>query len=166
MPTAVQADELAVNVHLDAEHASKGGAQGRGLPGTVDFEAAVSPAGRPAPLSAGPPPEMDEAHDRSPSDDSLSSAGVVCKNAHLVIRRHDSGSPQDAPRTPRGHAAPIGAAPATPVALKEGARMLTGRRIALEPGDNDVVLTAPVRMPRLSTGGGGRGGHALQVFVR
>uniref|UniRef100_A0A3Q2YNA7 Trafficking protein particle complex subunit 10 n=1 Tax=Hippocampus comes TaxID=109280 RepID=A0A3Q2YNA7_HIPCM len=120
------------------QHASKGGAQGRGLPGTVDFEAAVSPAGRPASLSAGPPPEMDEAHDRSPSDDSLSSAGVVCKNAHLVIRRHDSGSPQDAPRTPRGHAAPIGAAPATPVALKEGARMLTGRRIALEPGDNSV----------------------------
>ncbi|XP_051937944.1 trafficking protein particle complex subunit 10 [Hippocampus zosterae] len=147
MPVAVRADELAVGIHLDAEHASKGAGQGRGLPGTVDFEASASPTGRPASLSAGPPPEMDEAHDRSPSDDSLSSAGVVCKNAHLVIRRHDGGSPQDASRTPRGHAGPTGAAPATPVALKEGARMLTGRRIALEPGDNRVVLTAPSDEP-------------------
>ncbi|XP_077392454.1 trafficking protein particle complex subunit 10 isoform X2 [Festucalex cinctus] len=145
MPVAVRVDELAVGIHLDAEKASKGGAQGRGLPATVDFEAAVSPAGRPSSLNAGPPPEMDEAHDRSPSDDSLSSVGVVCKNAHLVIRRHDSGSPQDAPhplaRSP--HAAAAAAVPALPVSLKEGARMLRGRDITLEPGDNSVVLAAP-----------------------
>ncbi|XP_077435533.1 trafficking protein particle complex subunit 10 isoform X2 [Vanacampus margaritifer] len=152
MPVAVHVDEMALGIHLDVDSASKGGAQGRGgLPATVDFEVAVSPAGRPSSLNAGPPPEMDEAHDRSPSDDSLSSAGVVCKNAHLVIRRHDSGSPQDAPhplaRSP--HAA--AAAPALPVVLKEGARMLRGRDITLEPGDNIVVLTAPSDEPATYT---------------
>ncbi|XP_057707819.1 trafficking protein particle complex subunit 10 isoform X1 [Corythoichthys intestinalis] len=142
MPVPVHVEELAVSLHLDAEHGSKGQRHGSGtggaFPDTVDLEAAVSPPGRPSSLSAGPVPEMDEAHDRSPTDNSLSSAGVVCKNAHLVIRRHD-GSPQDEPRAPAGN--PPTNAPT--VALKEGARVLRTRDITLEPGDNSVVLTAP-----------------------
>ncbi|KAM9803304.1 trafficking protein particle complex subunit 10 isoform X1 [Syngnathus typhle] len=138
MPVAVRVDELAVGVHLDAERVSKGGARGAALPGTVDFEAAVTAPGRPSSLSAGPPPEMDEAHDRSPSDDSLSSAGVVCRNAHLLVRRHDSGSPPDASGPPARN----GAAGAPPAAPKEGAPVLRASGITLEPGDNSVVLAA------------------------
>ncbi|XP_061647822.1 trafficking protein particle complex subunit 10 [Phyllopteryx taeniolatus] len=144
MPISVHVEELAISIHVDAEHASKGYAQRRGgLPGTVDLEVAVSPAGRHSFVSNSPPLDMDEAHDRSPSDDSLSSAGVVCKNAHLVIRRHDSDSPQDAPRPIGQNAHGTTTTPTLPVTLKEGARMLRGCDITLEPGDNSVILTAP-----------------------
>ncbi|XP_077473021.1 trafficking protein particle complex subunit 10 [Stigmatopora argus] len=143
MPVGVQLEEVAVSLHLDPEHGSKGGGHKHGagaFPDTVELEAAAgTAAGRRSSLSAGPAPEMDEAHDRSPTDDALSSAGVVCKNAHLVIRRRDGGSPQDEARAPAGN--PPANAPH--VAPNEGARALRARDITLEPGDNVVVLTAP-----------------------
>ncbi|XP_061917436.1 trafficking protein particle complex subunit 10 isoform X1 [Entelurus aequoreus] len=141
MPMSVHVQELAISIHFDLE---QGGFQGRakGGPrqsssGTIDLDLGGSTTGRPSSLTVSPPLEMDEIHDRSPSDNSLTSAGVVCKNAHLVIRRHDSNSPQDTPNC----------ASPSPVTLKEGAQMLRVRDLTLAPGDNSVLLTAPSEQP-------------------
>lgn len=73
--------------------------------------------------------------DRSPTDNSLSCAGVVCKNTHLVMRRHDNNSPMAASNCVSPPA----------VALKEGGQMLKVQDVTLEPGDNRITFTAPVR---------------------
>ncbi|XP_054643818.1 trafficking protein particle complex subunit 10 [Dunckerocampus dactyliophorus] len=141
MPMSVQVQELAISIHFDLEH---GGSQGRPKgnqrqtsSGTIDLEHGGSSTGRPSSLTVSPPLEMDEVHDRSPSDNSLTSAGVVCKNTHLIIRRHDSNSPQD---TPNCVSPP-------PVTLKEGVQMLRVHNVTLVPGDNSIFLTAPSNQP-------------------
>lgn len=138
MPMSVRLQQVAASIHFDVDH---GGTHGRSKgaqrqinPGTVEFNQTNSSAGPPS-SSSGPSLELDEIHDRSPSDNSLNSAGVVCKNTHLLLRRHDSNSPPDTPNCVSPPA----------VAMKEGAQMLKVQEITLEPGNNSIVFTAPVR---------------------
>lgn len=138
MPVSVRIQQLAASIHFDLE---RGGTNGRSKgaqrltnPGTVEFHHFNSSAGPPS-SAAGPPLELDEMQDRSPSDNSLNSAGVVCKNTHLVMRRHDNNSPMAASNCVSPPA----------VTLKEGAQMLKVQDVTLEPGDNTITFTAPVR---------------------
>lgn len=142
MPASVRIQQLAASMHFDLE---RGGINGRSKagqrqtnPGAVEFQQANSMAA-PHLSSAGPSLELDEIQDRSPSDNSLISAGVVCKNTHLVMRRHDSNSPPDSPNNTSPPA----------VAMMEGALMLKVQDVTLEPGNNSIVFTAPVRAPSL-----------------
>lgn len=142
MPASVRIQQLAASMHFDLE---RGGTNGRSKagqrqtnPGAVEFQQANSMAA-PHLSSAGPSLELDEIQDRSPSDNSLISAGVVCKNTHLVMRRHDSNSPPDSPNNTSPPA----------VAMMEGALMLKVQDVTLEPGNNSIVFTAPVRAPSL-----------------
>ncbi|KAF7646759.1 hypothetical protein LDENG_00182820, partial [Lucifuga dentata] len=141
MPVPVQIQQLLASVHFDLEH---GGTHGRSKgtqrqlnPGTVEFIKGASSSSSPSSFAAGPPVELDEIYDRSPSDNSLNSAGVVCKNTHLLLRRHDSNSPPDASNCVSPPA----------VTMQEGAQMLKVRDVTLEPGNNSVIFTAPSGNP-------------------
>lgn len=139
MPVSVRMQQVAASIHFDVDH---GGTHGRSKanqrqknPATVEFNQ-VDSAGPPSSSSsAGPLLELDEIHDRSPTDNSLNSTGVVCKNTHLLLRRHNSNSP---PNTPNCVSPPT-------VAMKEGTQMLKVQDVTLEPGNNSVTFTAPVR---------------------
>lgn len=140
MPVSVRIQQLAASIHFDIDrggtHGRSKGAQRQANPGTVEFNQGSSSAGPPSASSnALPSLELDEIQDRSPSDNSLNSTGVVCKNTHLLMRRHDSGSPPDTPNC---------VSPPT-VAMKEGAQMLKVQDVTLEPGNNSIIFTAPVR---------------------
>uniref|UniRef100_A0A673ZCZ5 Trafficking protein particle complex subunit 10 n=1 Tax=Salmo trutta TaxID=8032 RepID=A0A673ZCZ5_SALTR len=147
MPVAVQVEQLAATLHFSLE---QGGARGRagstqrrtgqGPQGQGDG-VVLFPQGSPlagAGMGASLPPalELYEMQDRSPSDSSLNSTGVVCKNMHLLLRRHDSSASLDTPTA--------GALPAA-VAVDDGAQMLRARNITLQPGDNSILFTAPVQ---------------------
>ncbi|XP_078142338.1 trafficking protein particle complex subunit 10 [Centroberyx gerrardi] len=137
MPVSVCMQQLAASIHFSLEH---GGTHGRSKgaqrltnQGTVDFSQGNSSVGPPFSSAAGPSLELDEIQDRSPSDNSLNSTGMVCKNTHLVMRRHDSSS---SPETPNCVSPPA-------VVVDDGAQMLKVRDITLEPGNNSIVFTAP-----------------------
>lgn len=137
MPVSVHIQQLAASIHFDLERAgtngrSKGARQT--IPGTVEFSHDTSSAG-PSSSSGGPPLELEEIQDRSPTDNSLNSTGVVCKNTHLVMRLPESISPADTPNCVSPPA----------VTLKEGAQMLKVQDVTLEPGNNSITFTAPVR---------------------
>ncbi|CAL8320772.1 unnamed protein product [Merluccius merluccius] len=137
MPVAVRIQQLAASIHFSLEQA---GTHGRSKgpprqthPGTVHFTQ-VHSSGSAAPASATTPSlELDEIQDRSPSDNSLNSTGIVCKNTHLVMRRHDSGS---SPDTANCVSPPS-------VAVDDGAQMLKVQDVTLEPGNNAIMFTAP-----------------------
>ncbi|XP_068602588.1 trafficking protein particle complex subunit 10 [Brachionichthys hirsutus] len=140
MPVSVRIQQLAASIHFDLERGGTNGrlkgAQRQTNPGTIEFHKDSSSAGPPS-SAAGPCLELDEILDRSPTDNSLSLTGVVCKNTHLVMRRHDSNSPPD---TPNCLSPPA-------VTMKEGAQMLKVQDLTLEPGNNSIVFTAPSGQP-------------------
>uniref|UniRef100_A0A672Y8I7 Trafficking protein particle complex 10 n=1 Tax=Sphaeramia orbicularis TaxID=375764 RepID=A0A672Y8I7_9TELE len=140
MPVSVRIQQLAASIHFDLEHGGTHGrlkgAQRQTNPGTVDFIHSSSSAGPPS-SAGGPSLELDEIQDRSPSDNSLNSTGVVCKNTHLIMRRHDSSSPSDTPNC----VSPLA------VTMKEEAQMLKVQDVMLEPGNNSIVFTAPSGQP-------------------
>ncbi|XP_018595482.1 trafficking protein particle complex subunit 10 isoform X2 [Scleropages formosus] len=147
MPVPVRLEQLAVSVHFSLE---KGGARGRAGPGggagnrgrvgqgqgspcgTVLFPG-ESPPGA-LPRSQPPALELYEIQDRSPSDGALNSAGVVCKNVHLLLRRQDSSASLDTPSS-------------TAVAVEDGAQLLKTHDVSLLPGNNNILFTAPSREP-------------------
>ncbi|MED6258483.1 hypothetical protein ATANTOWER_008035, partial [Ataeniobius toweri] len=141
MPVSVCIQELAASIHFDIDHGGTHGLSkgtlGQTNQGTVEFEQGNSSAGPPSSTAAGPTLEMDEIQDRSPSDNSLNSVGVVCKNTHLVMRRRENDSPPDMPNC---------VSPPT-AAMKEGGQMLKVQNVTLEPGNNSITFTAPSGQP-------------------
>lgn len=141
MPVPVRIQQLVASIHFDLEHGRTHersmGTQRQLNPGTVELIKGNSSGGPLSSLAAAPCLELDEIHDRSPSDNSLNSAGIVCKNTHLVMHRHDSNSPPNCVSPPA-------------VAMKEGAQMLKVQDVTLEPGNNSIIFTAPVRTTPLS----------------
>uniref|UniRef100_A0A674NBW7 Trafficking protein particle complex subunit 10 n=1 Tax=Takifugu rubripes TaxID=31033 RepID=A0A674NBW7_TAKRU len=140
MPMPVRIQQLAASIYFALEQVGTNGrskaAQRQTSGGTVEFPRRSSSA---APPSSAPyvSLELEEIHDRSPTDNSLNSTGVVCKNTHLVIRRHDSSSPADTPSN---------LSPAA-VTMKEGAQMLKVHDVTLQPGTNSIMFTAPCGQP-------------------
>ncbi|XP_035767168.1 trafficking protein particle complex subunit 10 [Neolamprologus brichardi] len=143
MPVSVRIQQLVASIHFEVDHGGthgrSKGAQRQTHPGTVVFRQSNSSAGPPSSAGAGPSLELDEIQDRSPSDNSLNSTGVICKNTHLLMRRHDSNSPPDTPNC---------ISPPT-VGIKEGAQMLKVQDVTLEPGDNSITFTAPIQSSKL-----------------
>lgn len=131
MPIPVHVQQLSASVHFALEQpgttAQKRSAQN--LDGTVTFPAV-------SPMSTSPALELCEIQEHSPSDNTLNSAGVVCKNMHLLMRRHDSTTSLDTPNT----------APST-VTMEDGAQMLKANDVTLLPGNNSIIFTAPTEKP-------------------
>ncbi|CAB1346918.1 unnamed protein product [Coregonus sp. 'balchen'] len=140
MPVAVPLEQLSVSVHLNLEQGGTNGKtrgpQRRPYPGTVLFPLDNS-SGMP-PSAAGPSLELEEIQDRSPSDPrTLNSAGIVCKNTHLVMRRHDSSPSPDTPNL----LSPV------PVVVDDGAQILMSGDVTLLPGNNSIVFSVPSQEP-------------------
>lgn len=137
MPMPVCIQQLAASIHFSLEQVGTNGrskaAQRQTGTGTVEFHQRSLSAG-PASYAPYISLELEEIHDRSPTDNSLNSTGVVCKNTHLVIRRHDSSSPPNTPSI---------LSPAA-ITVKEGAQMLQVYDVTLQPGNNSIMFTAPV----------------------
>uniref|UniRef100_A0A674BVW5 Trafficking protein particle complex subunit 10 n=1 Tax=Salmo trutta TaxID=8032 RepID=A0A674BVW5_SALTR len=136
MPVAVPLEQLAASVHLNLEQGetigNTRGPQRRPYPGTVLFPLGNSSAVHPS--AAGPSLELEEIQDRSPSDPrTLNSTGMVCKNTHLVMRRHDSSPSPDTPNL----VSPV------PVVMDDGAKMLMSGDVTLLPGNNSIVFSVP-----------------------
>ena len=99
MPVPVPLEQLAVSVHFSIEKGScrkpaewltKHGAAS----GTVSFP--PEPSALPASQSSLPALELHEVLERSPSDHSLSSAGIICKNVHMLLRRQEGAAALEA----------------------------------------------------------------------
>lgn len=129
MPVPVTLEHISASIHFTEEQpgstAQKRAAQNPD--GTVTF-----PAASPASASA---LELCEMLEHSPSDNTLSSAGLACRNMHLLMRRNDSATSLDTPNTAL-----------TALALEDGAQMLRASDVTLSPGNNSIVFTAPVRI--------------------
>uniref|UniRef100_A0A8C2BHS1 Trafficking protein particle complex 10 n=1 Tax=Cyprinus carpio TaxID=7962 RepID=A0A8C2BHS1_CYPCA len=129
MPVPVTLEHISASIHFTEEQpgstAQKRAAQNPD--GTVTF-----PAASPASASA---LELCEMLEHSPSDNTLSSAGLACRNMHLLMRRNDSATSLDTPNTAL-----------TALALEDGAQMLRASDVTLSPGNNSIIFTAPVRI--------------------
>uniref|UniRef100_A0A1A8MMX0 Trafficking protein particle complex 10 n=2 Tax=Nothobranchius pienaari TaxID=704102 RepID=A0A1A8MMX0_9TELE len=141
MPISVHIQQLAASIHFDVDH---GGTLGRSKgvkrqtnQGTVEFNLGNPSAGPTSSTGNSRVLEMDEIQDRSPSDNSLNATGLVCKNAHLLIRRHGNSSPSETAKCVSPPA----------VAMKEGDQMLKVQDVTLEPGENSIIFTAPSGQP-------------------
>ncbi|KAL1265278.1 hypothetical protein QQF64_003305, partial [Cirrhinus molitorella] len=131
MPVPVQVERFAASVHFTQEQpgttAQKRASQNPD--GTVTFPAA-------SPASASPALELCEIQEHSPSDNALNSAGVACKNMHLLMRRQDSATSLDTPNLTHNA-----------LNLDDGAQMLKASDVTLMPGNNSIVFTAPSQKP-------------------
>ncbi|XP_076879647.1 LOW QUALITY PROTEIN: trafficking protein particle complex subunit 10 [Brachyhypopomus gauderio] len=137
MPVPVHLEQLACGVHYAQVRPAPAGSQRRpGLSpdGTVTFPAANPSRGPHAERRgpAAPALELQEIQDRSPSDNALNSAGVVCKNAHLLMRINDGPASLDPPSVA-----------ASAVAMEDGAEMLKASDVTLLPGNNSIIFSAP-----------------------
>uniref|UniRef100_A0A8C1LNQ3 Trafficking protein particle complex 10 n=1 Tax=Cyprinus carpio TaxID=7962 RepID=A0A8C1LNQ3_CYPCA len=125
MPVPVTLEHISASIHFTEEQpgstAQKRAAQNPD--GTVTF-----PAASPASASA---LELCEMLEHSPSDNTLSSAGLACRNMHLLMRRNDSATSLDTPNTAL-----------TALALEDGAQMLRASDVTLSPGNNSIVFTS------------------------
>ncbi|KAF4107814.1 trafficking protein particle complex subunit 10 [Onychostoma macrolepis] len=136
MPVPVTLEQISASIHFTQEQpgstAQKRAAQNPD--GTVTF-----PAASPATASASAL-ELCEILEHSPSESALSSAGVACRNMHLLLRRNDSAASLDTPNTAL-----------TALAPEDGAQMLRARDVTLLPGNNSIVFTAPSQKPGVYT---------------
>ncbi|XP_052424388.1 trafficking protein particle complex subunit 10 [Carassius gibelio] len=134
MPVPVTLEHISASIHFTEEQpgstAQKRAAQNPD--GTVTF-----PTASPASASA---LELCEILENSPSDNALSSAGLACRNMHLLMRRNDSTSSLDTPNTAL-----------TALTLEDGAQMLRTSDVTLLPGNNSIVFTAPTQKPGVYT---------------
>uniref|UniRef100_A0A8C2BJC0 Trafficking protein particle complex 10 n=1 Tax=Cyprinus carpio TaxID=7962 RepID=A0A8C2BJC0_CYPCA len=125
MPVPVTLEHISASIHFTEEQpgstAQKRAAQNPD--GTVTF-----PAASPASASA---LELCEMLEHSPSDNTLSSAGLACRNMHLLMRRNDSATSLDTPNTAL-----------TALALEDGAQMLRASDVTLSPGNNSIIFTS------------------------
>lgn len=138
MPVPVRLEQLAASVHLLHEQPGSrigpSGSQRRPAlspDGTITFPA-VSPSTGTVPGTVMPALELHEMQDRSPSDNSLNSTGVVCKNMHMVLRSSEGSFPSDT-------SCVTGSAFTT----EDGAQMLKTHDVVLLPGNNSVIFNAP-----------------------
>ncbi|KAM5281646.1 trafficking protein particle complex subunit 10 isoform 2-T2 [Ctenodactylus gundi] len=135
MPVPIHVDQIAVNVHFSIERNSyrktaEWLTKHRTPNGIIHFPPEASPL--PSTQSGLSALELSEVFERSPSDNSLTTAGIICRNVHLLLRRQESGPALD---TPSG------------VALEDGAYVLRCSSVTLQPGANKVSFRTQAKEP-------------------
>lgn len=126
LPVCVQQFSAALHFSTDPPGTHRRSAQQAS--GSVVFPAL-------SPVSVSPALELCEVTELSPSDSALSSAGVACKNTHLLMRRPDSATSLQTGGT------------AATSALEEAEHMLRATDITLQPGHNTISFSAPSQKP-------------------
>ncbi|XP_074851443.1 trafficking protein particle complex subunit 10 isoform X2 [Carettochelys insculpta] len=135
MPIPVQLDQIALNVHFSIEKNSyrktaEWLTKHKTSNGIINFPSEV--AGFPLSRNSLPALELYEMYERSPSDNSLNTTGIICKNVHMLLRRQESSSSLEMP---------LG------VTLEDGAHMLKCSNFVLEPGVNTVTFRTQAKEP-------------------
>ncbi|XP_044892460.1 trafficking protein particle complex subunit 10 isoform X4 [Felis catus] len=135
MPMPVQVEQVTINVHfsIDKNNYRKTAewlTKHKTSNGTINFPTETSPL--PAPQNNLPALELYEMFERSPSDNSLNTTGIICKNVHMLLRRQESSTSLE---TSSG------------VALEDGAHVLKCSGVTLEPGANRITFRTQAREP-------------------
>uniref|UniRef100_A0A8C3VHM3 Trafficking protein particle complex subunit 10 n=1 Tax=Catharus ustulatus TaxID=91951 RepID=A0A8C3VHM3_CATUS len=135
MPIPVQVDQVAIHVHFSIEKNSyrktaEWLTKHKTSNGVITFPSEI--AGLPLSRNNLPALELSEMYERSPSDNSLNTAGIICKNAHMLLRRQESSSSLDVP---------------SGLTLEDGAHVLKCSNLTLEPGDNKITFNIQAKEP-------------------
>lgn len=132
MPIPVQVDQIAINVHFSIEKNSyrktaEWLTKHKTSNGIISFSNEV--VGFPLSRNNLPALELYEMYERSPSDNSLNTTGIICKNVHMLLRRQESSSSLEM---------------SSGVTLEDGAHMLKCSNLILEPGINRITFRTQV----------------------
>ncbi|XP_059248448.1 trafficking protein particle complex subunit 10 isoform X1 [Mustela nigripes] len=135
MPIPVRVEQIAINVHFSIEKnnyrkTAEWLTKHKMANGVITFPAETSPL--PAAQNNLPALELYEMFERSPSDNSLNTTGIICKNVHMLLRRQESSTSLE---TPSG------------VALEDGAHVLKCSDVTLEPGPNRITFRTQAKEP-------------------
>lgn len=136
MPITVNIDQIAINVHFSVEKNSyrktaEWLTKHKISNGIISFPNEV--VGFSLSRSSLPMLELYEMYERSPSDNSLNTTGIICKNVHMLLRRQESSSSLEVP---------------TGLTLEDGAHVLKCSNVILEPGVNKITFKTQVRFSR------------------
>lgn len=132
MPVPVPVEQIAVSIHFSVEKnnyrkTAEWLTKHKTSHGGVNFPAETMPF--PTSQNSLPALELHEMFERSPSDNSLNTTGIICKNVHMLLRRQESSASLEAP---------------SGVALEDGAHVLRCSSVTLEPGANTVTFRTQV----------------------
>lgn len=135
MPVPVKVDRVAINVHFSIEKnnyrkTAEWLTKHKTSNGIISFSNEV--AGFPLSRNNLPALELYEMYERSPSDNSLTTTGIICKNVHMLLRRQESSSSLEMP---------------SGVTLEDGAHMLKCSNFILEPGVNTITFRTQAKEP-------------------
>ncbi|XP_077924327.1 trafficking protein particle complex subunit 10 isoform X3 [Halichoerus grypus] len=135
MPVPVHVEQIAINVHFSIEKnnyrkTAEWLTKHKTSNGIINFPTETSPF--PASQNNLPALELYEMFERSPSDNSLNTTGIICKNVHMLLRRQESSTSLE---TPSG------------VALEDGAHVLKCNDVTLEPGANRITFRTQAKEP-------------------
>ncbi|XP_036098373.1 trafficking protein particle complex subunit 10 isoform X11 [Molossus molossus] len=135
MPVPVHMEQIAISVHFSIEKNSyrktaEWLTKHKTSNGIINFPVETSPF--PVSQNSLPALELYEMFERSPSDNSLNTTGIICKNVHMLLRRQESSAALD---TPSG------------VALEDGAQVLKCGGVTLEPGANAITFRTQAKEP-------------------
>ncbi|KAG8136465.1 hypothetical protein E2320_005042, partial [Naja naja] len=122
MPISVNVDDIAINVHFSIEKNSyrktaEWLTKHKTSNGIINFPNEI--VGVSLSRSGLQGLELYEMYERSPSDNSLNTTGIICKNVHMLLRRQESSSSLEIP---------IG------LTLEDGAPILKCSNLGKEPG--------------------------------
>ncbi|XP_024613927.1 trafficking protein particle complex subunit 10 isoform X3 [Neophocaena asiaeorientalis asiaeorientalis] len=135
MPVPVHAEQIAISVHFSIEKnnyrkTAEWLTKHKTANGIVSFPAETSPF--PTSQNSLPALELCEMFERSPSDNSLHTTGIICKNVHVLLRKQESGASLEAP---------------SGAALEAGAHVLKCTAVTLEPGPNAITFRTQAKEP-------------------
>ncbi|ELV10336.1 Trafficking protein particle complex subunit 10 [Tupaia chinensis] len=135
MPIPVHVEQVTVNVHFSIEKNSyrktaEWLTKHKTSNGIINFPTETSPF--PGSQNNLPALELYEMFERSPSDNSLNTTGIICRNVHMLLRRQESNSSLE---TSSG------------VALEDGAHVLRCSSVTLEPGANKITFRTQAKEP-------------------
>ncbi|XP_028360802.1 trafficking protein particle complex subunit 10 isoform X1 [Phyllostomus discolor] len=135
MPIPVRVEQITISVHFSVEKNSyrktaEWLTKHKTSNGIISFPAETLPF--PASQNSLPALELYEMFERSPSDNSLNTTGIICKNVHMLLRRQESGAALDSP---------------SGVALEDGPHVLQCGDVTLAPGANTVTFRTQAKEP-------------------
>lgn len=134
MPVPVPLEQIVISVHFSVDKnnyrkTAEWLTKHKTSNGIIAFPPEPSPF--PAAQDSCPALELYEMFERSPSDSSLTTTGILCRNVHMLLRRQESGPALDVPST---------------VALEDGAHVLKCSDVTLQPGANTITFRTQVRV--------------------
>ncbi|XP_006876848.1 PREDICTED: trafficking protein particle complex subunit 10 [Chrysochloris asiatica] len=135
MPVPVHVEQIAVNVHFSIEKnnyrkTAEWLTKHKTSNGIINFP--HEPVPFPTSQNTLPALELYEMFERSPSDNSLNTTGIICKNVHMLLRRQESNSSLEVP---------------SGVVLEDGSHVLKCSSVTLEPGANKVLFRTQAKEP-------------------